>query len=487
MKKSIKFTKQNLEKIKHTDKLQKYYSTNYPSLCLFVQPEPSLNKSYYAHWSVVRYKKDGTQKRQGRYKLICRYGSKTIEAVNKIVISGIDKWKIERSTKSKAATVETLVRAFIKDGVSGFRVKGKTKIKYKKSTIKDYKTQLGMYVLLQTKKQELISMLTDPFRYSGDAYSKGALKDISLKDISKRDIEIWHSRMEEIPVAANRALAILSVAFEWDMDRKTNRLYLKDNNPCLRIDKFPEHADKGYIDTIEKVLEVRNYCLSETWRDPHFLTFYCLDLECGERLTDLYGLAWNKPLRAADMAECSGWVNLRTEQLHLLDSKNRKPATIFLTEEAVKILTKLQELKAEENTNASFAAGSIWIFPRPSDPTKHINENSYRCKLRDFHFKFGMATRELVKVNKLKNGKNGKRKVYKYKLALTMKHLRKTFVTYFGREHGEEAASQRMRHSTLKVTRDHYFNADNKKLKVKHMYSTGDNVVQLKKAGNNEQ
>ena len=32
-----------------------------------------------------------------------------------------------------------------------------------------------------------------------------------------------------------------------------------------------------------------------------------------------------------------------------------------------------------------------------------------------------------------------------------------------------------------------YFNADNKKLKVKHMYSTGDNVVQLKKAGNNEQ
>ena len=25
------------------------------------------------------------------------------------------------------------------------------------------------------------------------------------------------------------------------------------------------------------------------------------------------------------------------------------------------------------------------------------------------------------------------------------------------------------------------------KLKVKHMYSTGDNVVQLKKAGNNEQ
>ena len=480
MKKSIKFTKRNIEKIKHTDKLEKYFATNYSSLCLFVQPYPSLNKSFYADWSVIRYKKDGTQNRQGRYKLICRYGSKPIDEVNKIINSNIDKWKVEKSTASKPTTVETLVKAFIKDGTNGFRVKGKKKIKYKKSTIKGYKTQLGMYVLLQTKKQELISMLTEPFRYSGDAYSKGALKDIPLKDITKRDIEIWHSRMEEIPIAANRALAILSVAFEWDMNRKTNRLYLKDNNPCLRIDKFPELADKGYIDTIEKVLEVRNYCLNETWRDPHFLSFYCLNLECGERLTDLYGLAWNKPLKAADMAECSGWVSLRTEQLFLLDTKNRKPATIDLTVESVQILQKLQNMKAEEDNKASFAAGSIWVFPRPTDPTKHINDNSYRCKLRDFHFKFGLATREYVR------GK-GKRKVYKYKLKLTMKHLRKTFVTYFGREHGEEAASQRMRHSTLQVTRDHYFNADTKTLQVKHMYSTGDNVVQLKKAGKNEQ
>ena len=480
MKKSIKFTKQNIEKIKHTDKLQKYYSTNYPSLCLFVQPEPSLNKSYYAHWSVVRYKKDGTQKRQGRYKLICRYGSKPIEVVNKIVTSGIDKWKVEKSAASKPATVETLVKAFIKDGTSGFRIKGKTKIKYKKSTIKDYKTQLSMYVLLRTQKQKLISMLTDPFRYAGDSYSKVALKDIPLKEVTKRDIEIWHTRMKDIPIAANRALAILSVAFEWDMNRLTNRLFQKDSNPCLRIAKYQENKDKRFIDKIEKVLEIRSYCINEQWRDPHFLTFYCLDLECGERLTDLYGLAWNQPLRAADMEECSGWFNFRTQQLCLKDSKNRKTATIDLTEESVQVLQKLQRMKSEENNKASFAASSIWVFPRATDPTKHINDNSYRCKLRDFHFKFGLTTREYVR------GK-GKRKVYKYKNHLTMKHIRKTFVTWYGREHGEEAASHRMRHSTLQVTRDHYYNADKDKLKVKHMYSTGDNVVELKKVGKDEQ
>ena len=75
---------------------------------------------------------------------------------------------------------------------------------------------------------------------------------------------------------------------------------------------------------------------------------------------------------------------------------------------------KLQNLVSEENSNASFAVGSKWVFPRPTDPTKHINENSYRVKLRNFHFKMGLTTREYVR------GK-GKRKVYKYTNHLTLK------------------------------------------------------------------
>jgi len=68
--KAIKFTKQNLDKIKHTDKLRKIFSSDCSGLCMFVQPSPSLNKSFYAHWSVIRYRKDGKQKRQGRFKII---------------------------------------------------------------------------------------------------------------------------------------------------------------------------------------------------------------------------------------------------------------------------------------------------------------------------------------------------------------------------------------------------------------------------------
>ena len=41
-----------------------------------------------------------------------------------------------------------------------------------------------------------------------------------------------------------------------------------------------------------------------------------------------------------------------------------------------------------------------------------------------------------------------------------------------------------MRHSSVKVTKDHYWSADAKKYKVKSLYSA-DNVIQLKKVGTN--
>jgi hypothetical protein len=49
---------------------------------------------------------------------------------------------------------------------------------------------------------------------------------------------------------------------------------------------------------------------------------------------------------------------------------------------------------------------------------------------------------------------------------------------------GLEAASIRMRHSSLIVTKEHYFNEDAAALKThKSIYDVGDNVVALKKVG----
>ena len=475
--KRIKFTKTNIEKLEHPTgkKPDRYFASNCSALCIFVQPQPSLNKSYYGSFGKITMQPDGKLKRTGRYKYICRVGDKPLDAVMDEVKGKLKDWKNEKSQSRKSKTVSTLVDEFKKSVTASYRVKTKgPKIKYKKLTTDDYIAKLGTYVQLKTKKQELLSMLTDPFKYNGAGYVTGALKDMPLKKLTKRDIEIWHARMESIPTTANRALAILSVAFEWDMKRAVTRLYTGENNPCLRITKYQETKDKKFLE-LNKVLEIENYCTNEQWRDPHFLTFYMLCLEFGERLQDAYAIVWRKPDLASEQKNCSGWINWDTKEIHLTDSKNRKTADVGLTDEAIELLKNLQKYKIDPNSKAGWAASSKYVFPQVTDPTKPINDSSYRKKLQKFNYKFGLAERIYVR------GK-GKRKVYKYKNNYTFKHLRKTFVTHYGREHGEEAASHRVRHSSIKVTRDHYFNPREEKLKVKHMYQvdTAD-VVKFKK------
>ena len=306
--KRIKFTKTNIEKLPHPEngkREDKYFASNCSHLCIVVQPQPSLKKSYYAHWGKIIIQPDGTQKRTGRYKYISRFGERTVEEVIAEVKAKIKKWTKERTQSSRKPCVGTLALAFITHGSKGFRVKVKgAKIKYKPITSKDYKNKLETYVLVKTKKQELLSMLSAPFQYNGTGYVTGALRDIPLDRLTKRDIEIWHSRMGSIPTTANRALAILSTAFEWDMKRAIHRLYPGENNPCLRVSKYQETKDKKYLE-LNKVLEIRKYCMNEQWRDPHFLTFYILLLEVGERLQDTFRMVWRMPTLVSELNDCS--------------------------------------------------------------------------------------------------------------------------------------------------------------------------------------
>ena len=475
-KRNIKFTTAALENIKHTDQLQKWYDKNCEGLACFVQPSPSANKSYYAHWSTITHDKDGKQKRSGRYKRICRVGQKPLDEVKAEVITKLKIWKAGNITSSSIKTVASLVKEYISFGAGGFRVKNKSKkIKYKAVTAGSYKQLLSTYVLVKTKKESVKQILTDPFRRSDNNYYKKQLAELPLDKLTKKDIEIWHSRMESIPTAANRALAVLSVVFEWDANRQIPTH--KGSNPCLRVTKYEEQKDKKWIDTNSKVFEIVKYCKEQQYRDPHFLTYYLMLLEYGERISDTQGLVWRKPNTITEQLKCSGWINWRKKEIYLRDTKNRQDAEPEMTEELITQLQKLQNLISNENTNASFAVGSRWVFPRPTDPTQHINHTSYRKKLRNFHFKMGLTTREYVR------GK-GKRKVYKYTNHLTFKHLRKTFVTTYGRKYGLEKASQRMRHSSPVVTKEHYYNEDAASLKThKSIYDVGDNVVALKKVG----
>ena len=472
---NINFNKRKLESLKSSTKPTWYYAQNFEGLALFVGKK---KKTYYAHWSIpVVDKITGNIKMVGKRKKLGGFHI-PLDEIKALVRRRLDDLKKVSLTADGSLTTGGLCSAFIKNGSDGYRVKVKgAKIKYKKKTTFNNNLLLSTYVLLKTKKPEIISMISDPFKYNGAGYVKELLKDIPLNRISKRDIEIFHTRMEKIPTTANRVLAALSVAFEWDMKRSVDRLYKGDSNPCLRVSKYQESKDKKHL-VLNKVVEVRNYCLNEQWRDPHFLTFYALCLEIGERLEDLFRLVWHKPRSTKEIESCSGWLDLENKTIHLTDSKDRKEADPPLTDEAMQMLQQLQKYNSERK-ECAFALGTPWIFPRATDPSMPINNNSYRVKLKYFNYKFGLATRELVRSKKT-------RKLYKYKNEYTFKHLRKTFVTHYargkdgeGKERGLVVASLRMRHSSPKVTKDHYFTEDQEQLRTAHMYET--NVVDLKK------
>ena len=476
-KSTIKFKKDNLERLKFSGKGRFYYAENFEALAIYVGKD---EKTYYAHWSEpVIDKSTGKVKRVGKKKRLEGFHV-PLDEIKEKVRRNLDDWKKQNSSIEGGLTLGRLGSAFIKHGSGGYRVKVKgAKIKYKKKTTFNNNLLLSTYLLLKTKKPKIISMISDPFKYNGVGYVKELLKDIPLNRISKRDIEIWHTRMEPIPTTANRALAALSIAIEWDMKRSVDRLYKGDNNPCLRVSKYQESKDKKHL-VLNKVVEVRDYCLNEQWRDPHFLTFYALLLEIGERLEDLFRLAWHKPRSLREIENCSGWLDLENKSIHLTDSKDRKEADPPLTDEAIQMLLQLQKYNSERK-ECAFASGTPWMFPRVTDPSMPINNNSYRVKLKRFNFKFGLATRELVRSKKT-------RKLYKYKNEYTFKHLRKTFVTHYARgknkdgtERGLVQASLRMRHSSPKVTKDHYFTEDQEQLRVDHMYGTNVATVDFKK------
>ena len=74
---------------------------------------------------------------------------------------------------------------------------------------------------------------------------------------------------------------------------------------------------------------------------------------------------------------CSGWIDWKRQEIYLRDTKNREDAECEITSELFEQLKKLQNLVSEENSNASWAVGSMWVFPRRTDPALHINNTSF--------------------------------------------------------------------------------------------------------------
>ena len=476
--KKIQFIKPVLNKLKWTGKREWYSALNQEALCIQVNKN---SKAYYAQFATVKIV-DGKRISVGHKKFLAYY-SDPLELVKEKLYKKLADWKKAAKADVDCLNVAALVKNFIKHGSKGQRVKtiGK-RLDYKNKTTDGYNAVLKRYVLLETKDDprknvitgdEWINKMSSKFNFKGSDY-EGALKNVPLDKLSQTDIQIWMARLIDKQAAANHALAALSTAVEYDLKRPKDYLLPKSmSNPCVRVAKYDIDKDKKIID-IEIIDKIKTYLTKEQWRDAHFNTYmYCL-LDSGERQSDWEGTFWRKPnnLVEAKRKGCTGYLYKKYDPeyeenityLHILDSKNRRPADVELTAEIGIMLDKLRELLGGKE---SWAYTSPFIFPQIEDASRCINSNSYRVKLKKFNYKFGLSEKITLK------GKNkrGKRKIHKYRNNYTLKHLRKSFATYFSVEHGVEATQERMRHSSLKVTQDHYINQEPGKIRTRHMYS----------------
>ena len=160
-KSTIKFKKDNLERLKFSGKGRFYYAENFEALAIYVGKD---EKTYYAHWSEpVIDKSTGKIQRVGKKKRLDGFHV-PLDEIKEKVRRNLDDWKKQNRSIEGSLTMGGLGSAFIKHGSGGYRVKVKgAKIKYKKKTTFNNNLLLSTYLLLKTKKPEIISMMTDPF------------------------------------------------------------------------------------------------------------------------------------------------------------------------------------------------------------------------------------------------------------------------------------------------------------------------------------
>ena len=232
--KSIKFTKAKLHSLKHTEKLQKYFDLQCQGLCIFVHPSHHL-ANLIMQTGISKIDAEGKKRTSGRYKYICRLDEKPLDVVKRLVTMKLPDWKKTNSTSSKIKTIKTFVEAYKASAAGGYRIKSKgSKLKYKNVTTNHYIQVLDTYVLAETEKQQILERLNNPKKLAENNYYTKKLHELPLKDVTRSDIEIWHQKLEDTPTAANRALAALSVVFEWDA-KQLNPMFKGVNLACVLL------------------------------------------------------------------------------------------------------------------------------------------------------------------------------------------------------------------------------------------------------------
>ncbi len=212
-----------------------------------------------------------------------------------------------------------------------------------------------------------------------------ALGDLKLREIDNADVAKFHASKIATPVAANRALALLSAILGWAMRVGEHGINV---NPCRHIARFPETGRERLLsaqelarlgDALERAASAWNDDRELVWRvecqdqaavagmkeadarkwvqarmptrvsaeDWRALAAVRLLLFSGARLSEILTLRWD-------------WINLETGIVRLPDSKTGRK-NLILPAPALAILAELPRMEGNHHVLPGEKAGGSFV------------------------------------------------------------------------------------------------------------------------------
>ena len=171
----------------------------------------------------------------------------------------------------------------------------------------------------------------------------GALK---LRDIAKADVARLHARMHAKPIAANRAIALVSSILGW-AERIGERP--DGTNPCRHIEKFPEKARERFLgaDELARLGDALATAEAAGLADWRPVACVRLLLLTGARLSEILTLRWD-------------WIDMEAGTARLPDSKTGAK-TLYLSAPALELLTTLPRIEGNPHVLPGDRAGAPFI------------------------------------------------------------------------------------------------------------------------------
>jgi integrase len=202
-----------------------------------------------------------------------------------------------------------------------------------------------------------------------------ALGHLQVRAITKTDVARFHASRHATPVAANRALALLSAMLGW-AERVAERE--DDSNPCRHVDRNPEKGRERLLSAeglarLGEALEQAEAAGIADWRPVAVVR---LLLFTGGRLSEVLGLRW-------------GWVDTAAAVARLPDSKTG-PRNLFLPAPAIELLAGLPRYAANEYVIPGDRPGAPFIGIQK--PWQRIRKLAGLTDLRLHDLRHGFAS-----------------------------------------------------------------------------------------------